>query len=143
MDRFAAESNTGAKKLQQPALGSKYVRDRCTSTTKLETKQQLCKCTIRTHSKNFRCDCNTMCSCDTGGPLWKGQQWFNKLSKLLVSPPLRIPNNRRNIINQVPWNLNVTQEPPKNPKWKLYVWRLCGDRNCMHWDGVKNQQVGC
>ena len=53
-------------------------------------------------------------------PLWPAQTWFRRLQNLTICPPIRI--FRRGIIalnHSVP-------EPLRNPKWKIYAWRVSG-----------------
>ena len=68
-------------------------------------------------------------------PLWQGQPWAMKLRQLSVSPPIEIKNTRRSFYSRI-----TTPEPLKNPKWRIFAWRLCGNTGCSHWAGRKQQQ---
>lgn len=58
-------------------------------------------------------------------PFWPGQVWFQKLKKLSVTPPLKLTLNRQTVLSRVPW-----PEPLRNPRWKVYAWRLSGIHGC-------------
>ena len=55
-------------------------------------------------------------------PIWPGQPWLQKLKRLTVCAPVRLPNNAKACL-QVG---RRRPEPLKNRKWKLYAWRICG-----------------
>jgi len=54
-------------------------------------------------------------------PMWKAQTWYAKLKKMLISPPLCIPNGARAFRAMGP-----TPEPMRNKKWKIFAWRIYG-----------------
>ena len=54
-------------------------------------------------------------------PVWKGQQWYQRLISLATSVPLKLQNS-----NQTFLQLYAVPEPRKNPKWQLCVRRICG-----------------
>ena len=53
-------------------------------------------------------------------PWWPGQTWFADLVKMAVRPPIRLP--RSNLF----WFRGRRPEPLKNPRWKMYAWRISG-----------------
>jgi hypothetical protein len=55
-------------------------------------------------------------------PCWPGQPWFHRLVSLLVAPPFRIPRGHHTMLR-----MGEIAEPLKNPRWRLYAWRICGD----------------
>lgn len=55
-------------------------------------------------------------------PFWPSKIWFNQLTKLAVRAPLKLPRSK---IICYPVT-NVTPEPLRNPKWRLYAWKLNG-----------------
>ena len=57
-------------------------------------------------------------------PMWPGRPWFQKLCQLSVARPIKLPA-RRGVI----WSGGVCPEPLRNPRWKVYAWRICGERN--------------
>ena len=59
-------------------------------------------------------------------PRWTSQPWFRKLQNILIAQPLRIPNNANTFRHMG----NSTQEPRRNPWWKIYAWRVYGGKNC-------------
>lgn len=65
-------------------------------------------------------------------PAWPGQTWFQKLLRVLVCPPIRIPKLPGAIQKKV---MSGQAEPMRNPRWKLYAWRVHGDQSCHHWAG--------
>ena len=63
-------------------------------------------------------------------PWWPAQTWFKNLHKMSVCPPIRV--YKRAIIPLNP----AIPEPLRNRRWKLFVWRVCGnpehfDRNAL------------
>ena len=56
-------------------------------------------------------------------PAWKGQAWFHTMTRLLISPPVRIPKGHNAILKIIG---NRTPEPLRNQKWRLYAWRIYG-----------------
>ena len=53
-------------------------------------------------------------------PWWPGQTWFPRLQRMALCPPVRLP--RSNLV----WFRGRRPEPLKNPRWKMYVWRISG-----------------
>ena len=58
-------------------------------------------------------------------PAWRGQNWYQKLIAMSVDRPFRLPRNSLILQNPV----TGTPEPLKNPKWRLYAWRIYGGKN--------------
>lgn len=56
-------------------------------------------------------------------PAWKAQPWYRKLVKSSIRTPFRIRNIRKSIISI--WG---HAEPLQNSRWKLYAWRICGNK---------------
>lgn len=56
-------------------------------------------------------------------PWWPAQTWFHRLQELAIAPPLAL-GHPYDIV--VPLTATLP-EPMKNPEWKLYAWRVCGD----------------
>ena len=57
-------------------------------------------------------------------PLWKGSVWMLKLRKMLLSPPTPLPNN---ISTFQKLNRQAkTPEPLRNPRWRMFAWRVSG-----------------
>ena len=54
-------------------------------------------------------------------PYWPAQPWCQKLMNLSITTPIRI--SRKSIIQLNP----AIPEPLRNPKWKIFAWRLCGN----------------
>ena len=54
-------------------------------------------------------------------PMWPAQPWFQLLTKMLTTHPVRIPKSA--IALQT---AQGRAEPLKNPKWRLFAWRICG-----------------
>ena len=54
-------------------------------------------------------------------PAWKAKEWYQKLLKMSITPPLRIPNNRKTCRA-----MGIVAEPCRNPKWNLFAWRIYG-----------------
>lgn len=59
-------------------------------------------------------------------PFWPGQTWFQKLLRIAVCPPIRIPNVPGAILKKV---MSGQAEPRKNPRWRLYAWRVNGEQS--------------
>ncbi len=60
------------------------------------------------------------CSATVIAPRWKGRPWLLQLQKMSMAPPLRLPNCRTVFLG------NSLENPCRNPKWKLFAWRVCG-----------------
>ena len=59
-------------------------------------------------------------------PWWPAQTWSRKLKQMSVDYPIEIPNVRAAM-----WTQGVTvPEPQKNPKWKIFAWRVSGKKKC-------------
>ena len=56
-------------------------------------------------------------------PAWPAQNWFQKLTKMLVCPPLKLPKSKFICIPQS----GKKPEPMKNPNWRLLAWRVNGN----------------
>lgn len=54
-------------------------------------------------------------------PMWKSKAWYPTLRKMLVCPPIKIPNSYRAFIS-----LGPIPEPMKNKRWKIFAWRISG-----------------
>lgn len=54
-------------------------------------------------------------------PWWPAQPWFMELLNMSIDLPIPIQICRENMIS-----MGVCPEPLKNPKWKLYAWRISG-----------------
>ena len=53
-------------------------------------------------------------------PKWPAQPWYKDLINMTIAPPIPLPMSNRTIRA-----MNMA-EPLKNPKWKIYAWRVCG-----------------
>lgn len=58
-------------------------------------------------------------------PMWKAQRWFHNMKNMLICPPIRLPSPK---LLCLPLR-GFTPEPVKNPKWRLYAWRVYGGKN--------------
>lgn len=56
-------------------------------------------------------------------PAWPAQNWFQKLTKILECPPLKLPKTKLICIPQS----TRKPEPMKNPNWRLLAWRVNGN----------------
>ncbi len=57
-------------------------------------------------------------------PWWPGQPWLQRLQQLSVTPPIRIPKSTNTLQCTA-----ATAEPLRNPRWRLYAWRISGNRD--------------
>ena len=64
-------------------------------------------------------------------PFWSNQMWFHRLRSILIAPPMRIPIDR--IALQT---ASLRAEVIRNPKWRLYAWRISGAKASEHADGL-------
>jgi len=71
-------------------------------------------------------------------PWWPNQIWFNKLLRMSVRPPVRIPNNHKAIRFY-----GTGAEPLKNRKWKIYAWKVSGKDNLVLEDGQIQHPGAC
>ncbi|GFN95919.1 reverse transcriptase [Plakobranchus ocellatus] len=58
-------------------------------------------------------------------PAWKAKNWFQKLKKLSIASPIKLPHARTFCIQR-------SLRPPealKNPKWVWFAWRISGRRH--------------
>ena len=55
-------------------------------------------------------------------PAWPAQPWFRRLQRMAVTSPIRI--FKRAIVALNP----ETPEPLRNPRWKIYAWRISGNK---------------
>lgn len=55
-------------------------------------------------------------------PLWIGQPWFQKLKRISICHPIQLPNSRSTFAHVG----NTVPEPRRNPKWKIFAWRVYG-----------------
>ncbi len=55
-------------------------------------------------------------------PWWPGQPWFRMLCRMCLVPPIRIPNNPKTFLS-----LGTVPEPLRNPRWKIFTWRISGE----------------
>ena len=53
-------------------------------------------------------------------PMWPAQTWFRRLQQLCVCPPIRVFKQAIVALNP------ATPEPLRNPKWKVFAWRISG-----------------
>ena len=67
-------------------------------------------------------------------PYWKAQPWFQEIQKMCVAVPLRI-----RICNRMMLKRGGIPEPMKNPRWKLFAWRISGDKSYQRVIGQKQQ----
>lgn len=66
-------------------------------------------------------------------PAWRAQPWFQVLQKLSIAPPMKLPR-QGTVIQSTPQSC---PEPGKNPRWRLYAWRINGKNGSMPSDGLK------
>lgn len=59
-------------------------------------------------------------------PLWPAQPWMDRLRRMSVAPPLRLPPVARTCVPLLPGYETI--EPHRNTRWRLYAWRICGAR---------------
>ena len=57
-------------------------------------------------------------------PHWPSQMWFHWLKRMSIGVPLRLPNMLRVMLRRA-----GVPEPLKNPKWRVYAWRVYGKIN--------------
>lgn len=57
-------------------------------------------------------------------PLWPAQPWFPELKRLSKTYPIRIHTTSRAFQSAAP--VDVLPEPLRNPRWKIFAWRLSG-----------------
>ena len=57
-------------------------------------------------------------------PLWPGQLWLDRLRRLSVCPPLRLPPVTRCCLPLLPYQ---QIEPHRNTRWTLFARRICGE----------------
>ena len=69
-------------------------------------------------------------------PWWPAQTWFNSLQKMSTCPPIRV--FQRAIIPLNP----AVPEPLRNRRWKLFAWRVCGNREHFNRGGLFKQHQG-
>lgn len=55
-------------------------------------------------------------------PWWPAHPWFALLQKMAVCPPILLP--KANLF----WFRGVRPEPLKNPRWKIFAWRVSGNK---------------
>ncbi len=60
-------------------------------------------------------------------PMWRAQPWLNVMQRMAIAPPLKLPQPRKLCI---PVHPKFIPEPCKNPKWRLFAWRLSGKHAC-------------
>ena len=58
-------------------------------------------------------------------PMWESKYYHRELVRMSVSPPIKLPPAR---LFCLPLG-KMIPEPMKNPKWKIYAWRLSGKAN--------------
>ena len=59
-------------------------------------------------------------------PLFRAHPFFLRLINRSIAAPIRLPKARTFCIPMS----NTLPEPLRNPKWKIYAWRVCGRRDC-------------
>ena len=69
-------------------------------------------------------------------PWWPAQTWFSSLKRMSVCSPIRIFKQAI-----IPLNPAVP-EPLRNKRWKLYAWRICGNKEHFKKDGLFKQHQG-
>lgn len=69
-------------------------------------------------------------------PAWLGQTWFRRLQSLSKCPPVRIPKTPGAIQKRI---MSGQAEPMRNPRWRLYAWRVHGGGNSQRLDGRREQ----
>ncbi|XP_043199551.1 uncharacterized protein LOC122389279 isoform X1 [Amphibalanus amphitrite] len=57
-------------------------------------------------------------------PMWPGQPWMERLRRLSVCPPLRLPPVTQACIPLLP---HQQIEPHRNRRWTLFAWRISGE----------------
>ena len=62
----------------------------------------------------------------TIAPLFRAHPFFLRLINRSIAAPIRLLKARTFCIPMS----NTLPEPLKNPKWKIYAWRVCGRRDC-------------
>ncbi len=62
------------------------------------------------------------CMATVIAPVWKGRVWMQKLWRMLVAPPLWLPNHPGTFLSRKP-------EPCQNRAWEICSWRLSGARD--------------
>ncbi len=55
-------------------------------------------------------------------PLWPSQPWFKRIQQMSQGFPIKLPNP---LATYLPHS-RATPEPLRNPKWKIYAWRVSG-----------------
>lgn len=63
-------------------------------------------------------------------PYWKSKMWLQTLKRLSISPPIRLKH-----LNRACLDFGVRPEPLKNPRWKIFAWRISGRENYVQLDG--------
>ena len=57
-------------------------------------------------------------------PCWPAQSWFRTLQRLSIAPPIRLPHTSAAFLS-----MGTLPEPLRNPRWRVYAWRICGRRD--------------
>lgn len=65
-------------------------------------------------------------------PWWPNQPWFRTLLDMTIATPFRIPKRMRSFSK---WGQCI--EPLKNPRWKLYAFKVSGKTDCKNRAGVR------
>lgn len=58
-------------------------------------------------------------------PWWPAQPFFHRLQQLSVTPPVKLPPPIK-----ICQKVNRLPEPVRNRSWRLYAWRICGNKDC-------------
>jgi hypothetical protein len=54
-------------------------------------------------------------------PMWPSQPWYQKLTSLLVTEPIFLPQSKNTF-----QRMGISPEPWKNKGWKIFAWRISG-----------------
>jgi len=57
-------------------------------------------------------------------PVWMAQAWYTRLVRMSIDSPVQLPVSKRTMIPS-----GHIAEPLRNPKWRLYAWRVSGKRD--------------
>ena len=92
--------------------------------SELEESEQLCQPAISTPPQGLDLVRAQKVWATVIAPWWPAQTWAQDLIKLSVTPPIALPNSPRTF-----WSMGAKPEPRRNPKWRVYAWRIYGGRD--------------